>query len=460
MFEAGSFRDPAGRVLCRDGKVLRAVFEAGAADYRAARIAGIYDREVARGRLVGLKEMDPSILAGIEPAPRAVLEHPRIPFISYPYEWTFSGLKKAALLHLDLHLDLLAGGFNLSDATAYNVQFQGTRPIFIDHLSLVPYRDGQPWTGQRQFAMQFLNPLILWARRGIAPNAWYRGSLEGIAPDELAPLLRLRDKLSFTVLAHVVGQRWMTRRAVSAGSKGERRPERRLPKHALESILRTLRDYISRLSYPGGKTVWSDYASHNSYDSQQRAAKHAFVAGFAQAVRPAMIFDIGCNTGDFTETALGNGAQSGIGFDFDFGALEQAFARFEKQELRVLPLWLDAANPSPSQGWALRERKSLAERADADALLALAVIHHLAIARNVPLDAAVDWLMSLAPAGIIEFPPKSDPMVQRLLSQRPDIFPDYTEEAFLAHVRARGAIAAQHRLGENGRLLVHYERRR
>jgi ribosomal protein L11 methylase PrmA len=173
-----------------------------------------------------------------------------------------------------------------------------------------------------------------------------------------------------------------------------------------------------------------------------------------------MIFDLGCNTGDFTVTALENGAKSAVGFDFDFGALEQAFSRFSKSGQPVLPLWLDATNPSPSQGWASKERKSLGERADADALLALAVIHHLAIARNVPLDMAVDWLMNLAPVGIIEFPSKSDSMVQQLLSARTDIFPDYTEEAFLAHVRARGAIRAEKRLGENGRLLIRYDRRK
>jgi hypothetical protein len=333
-------------------------------------------------------------------------------------------------------------------------------PVFIDHLSIVPYSEGELWTGQRQFAMQFLNPLILWAKRGVAPNPWFRGSVEGIAPEDLARLLPLKDKLSFTVLAHVVAQSHAHRRGIRAGVDGQPKASRRLSGRAFAAILSSLRDYIAGLSAPGGKTIWSDYAGHNSYDGERRAAKHGFVAEMARSIQPALLFDIGCNSGDFTETALDHGARAAVGFDFDFGALEQAFARFDAQGRPVLPLWLDATNPSPSQGWAGAERKSLGERADADALLALAVIHHLAIARNVPLAMAVDWLIGLAPAGMIEFPSKADPMVQALLANRVDIFPDYTEEAFLAHVGERAAVIEQRRLGDDGRLLIRYDRRR
>jgi ribosomal protein L11 methylase PrmA len=460
MFDPGSFRDPSGRVQVRGRQVLRAVFDHGAAAFEAARAAGVYDKAIAGGRLVEMRDADPSAFSGFDPAPRHLVEHPCLDFVSYPYEWTFSSLRAAALLHLDLHIDLLADGFTLSDATAYNVQFRGTRPVFIDHLSIVPHTDGELWAGQRQFAMQFLNPLLLWARRGIAPNSWYRGSVEGIAPEDLVKLLGLRDKLSFTVLAHVVAQSHAHASGVRKGGAASAKPGRGLSRNSLVAILKGLRDFIAGLRYPGGKTVWSDYAANNSYDEERRSAKHGFVAEFAGTTRPDLLFDLGCNSGDFCETAVDSGAKAAVGFDFDFGALEQAFARFEKSGKPVLPLWLDATNPSPSQGWAGAERRSLAERGGADALLALAVIHHLAIARNVPLDMAVDWLIGLAPTGIIEFPSKADPMVQTLLSTRADIFPDYTEEAFLAHVGARAAIADRCRLGEDGRLLIRYDRRR
>ncbi|PWG02164.1 class I SAM-dependent methyltransferase [Sphingosinicella humi] len=458
-FDPGSFRDPAGRVLHADGRVFRAVFDAGSGHYEAARDAGVFGKAINRGHLIGLYERQPGALEGPAAKPRYLLEHPRIDFVSYPYEWTFSALKAAALLHLDFHLDLLDDDFTLSDATAYNVQFEGTKPVFIDHLSIVRYEEGALWAGQRQFAMQFLAPLLLWSKRGLAPNAWYRGSGEGLTPEDVARVLRVRDKLSFTVLAHIVGPTYIHRRSVAKGLERRKGTEARLSKKGLVAILRGLRGFTEGLRLPAQKTIWADYAGSNSYDEERRRAKHEFVARFVNSSSPGLLFDLGCNSGDFSRTALDHGARSVVGFDFDFGALERAYARFNRDGRRMLPLWLDATNPSPSQGWASAERKSLAERKGADAVLALAVIHHLAIAKNVPLDMVVDWLMSLAPTGVIEFPSKSDPMVRELLRGRRDIFPDYGEEAFLAHVKARGAITDQSRLGDNGRLLIVYDRR-
>jgi ribosomal protein L11 methylase PrmA len=458
-FDAGSFRDPSGRVLRHDHRILRAIFPAGVPNYEAARDAGILDRAIERGWLLEADSIEPGALQQVAPDAAHWLEHPKLDFISYPYEWTFSALKSAALLHLDFQIELLPDGFTLTDATAYNVQFRGTKPVFIDHLSIVPYAESDGWVGQRQFGMQFLNPLFLWAKRGIAPHAWYRGSVEGIAPEDLAKLLGWRDRLSFTVLAHIIGPAMVARRRVEEGLDSKPRREASLPAVRLVAMLRSLRDYIAGLSLPDEKTVWDDYAGNNSYDEAKRAAKHRFVAETVAAVEPHLLYDIGCNSGDFSKTALDSGAKKVVGFDFDFGALERAFARFDCSNEPILPLWLDATNPSPAQGWASAERASLQDRAEADMSIALAVIHHLAIAKNVPLDMAVDWLMGLAPQGVIEFPSKADPMVQQLLKYRPDIFPDYTEEAFLAHVAKRGAVVREDRLGESGRLIVAYDRR-
>lgn len=462
LFDQGSFRDPSGRIVLHDARVFRAVFPMGNAQLSAAQQAGVLDELAGKGYLLpALAVNDAQTQAALHqlaPNAQTWLEHPRLPFVSYPYEWCFSALKAAALLHLDLHIELLSKGFTLSDATAYNVQFQGTKPVFIDHLSIIPYEDGALWEGQRQFGMQFLNPLFLWAKKGITPHAWYRGSVEGIEPEELVKLLGWRDRLSFTVLAHIVGPAAYARKRVQAGLDGGSRRQTALRKSHLEAMLKSLRDYIASLSLRTEKTVWDDYADHNSYDATRRSAKHEFVAQAVADVAPDLLFDIGCNSGDFSQTALDAGARNIIGFDFDFGALERAFSRFSQSQAPITPLWLDATNPSPAQGWANAERQSMQQRARADMVLALAVIHHLAIARNVPLDMAVDWLMSLGASGVIEFPSKADPMVQQLLRHRPDIFPDYTEEAFLQYVGQRGQITRQERLGEDGRLIIAYQR--
>lgn len=454
--DPGSFRDPGGRIFIDNGRVLRAVYDSNAAAYEAFRDSGLLKDLIAKGTLVPSEELEVGSHAAGQGA-RYLLEHEKLPFVSYPYEWSFSQLRRAALFQLDLLLDGLEGGFTLSDATAYNIQFVGSEPIFIDHLSFRPYRDGEIWAAHRQFCMQFLNPLILWSRLGVAPNGWYRGNLEGIAPEELAPLLGARDKFSLTVASHVVAQAALQRRANAGG--GSAAPPRPLARNAFKAMLLQLKSFIGGLKSPVGGTVWEGYDGDNSYGSVEAAAKHRFVGQMVAGARPRLMFDVGCNSGDYSVTGLDNGAAYVVGFDFDFGALERAVDRSAKGKLPFLPLWLDATNPSPAQGWNQQERGGFAQRARGDAVVALAFIHHLAIARNIPLAAAVDWIMDVAPVGVIEFPPKSDPMVQHLLSRREDIFPDYTEEHFLAEVGKRGRVKASEHLSDDGRLMVAYDRR-
>jgi ribosomal protein L11 methylase PrmA len=455
--DPASFRDPGGRVFVDGDRVLRAVYPANAGQYRAFRDSPLFADLVDRNWLLPSRELDPRSNAAGAGAD-FLLEHPRLPFVSYPYEWSFSLLKRAALLQLDLLLVALEHGFTLSDATAYNVQFIGSEPRFIDHLSFRRYREGEIWGAHRQFCMQFLNPIVLWTRFGVAPNSWFRGGLEGIAPEDLAPLLRWRDRLSWTLLSHVVLQGAAQRRSQHGSAKAASSAQPRLSRNAFKAMLVGLRSFIAAAALPRQRTVWDRYDVDNSYRTDEASAKHAFVRKMVEAVQPAILFDLGCNTGDYSATAMASSAQYVVGFDFDFGALERAFERSSKDKLPFLPLWLDATNPSPSQGWNEMERSGFSKRARGDAVLALAFIHHLAIARNIPLDRAVEWIMATAPAGVIEFPPKSDPMVQQLLSRREDIFPDYDEEHFLAEVGKRGRIVAREHLSEGGRLLVRYER--
>jgi len=456
--EPGSFRDPAGRVFTDKGRVFRAVFEPGRASFEKAREAGIYNWAIENGLLVAMEDVAPETMVWEGDEPAYLVEHPALDFISYPYEWTFSQLKRAALFHLDFHLKLLEREFTLSDATAYNVQFVNTQPVFIDHLSIQPYVEGSLWAGQRQFAMQFLCPLLLWAKCGIAPNAWYRGNLEGITPEELAPLLPFKARMSFTVMGHVTVPAKLQQKAIANDGEPAPQSNRKLSKQAFTALLTGLRHYIAKLNAPGLSTVWGGYDVDNSYDDARRNEKHTFVSDFVREVKPQKLFDLGCNSGDYSQAAIDAGAEQVVGFDFDFGALEQAYARFSENGAKVLPLWLDATNPSPAQGWASAERMSFGERAKADAMVALAFIHHLAIAKNVPLDMAVDWLMAMAPKGVIEFPGKGDAMVQRLLSTREDIFPDYTLETFRECIEKRGKIVKEHRIEGSERYLVQYER--
>lgn len=223
-------------------------------------------------------------------------------------------------------------------------------------------------------------------------------------------------------------------------------------------MLTGLRRYIANLRPPDKVTAWSDYADHTSYSSAEASAKRDLVQRMVREAAPSLLFDMGCNTGDYADIALQAGAKNVIGFDFDHMCLERAYRRFDQEKKSVLPILMDSANPSPAQGWAQRERMGLQERGQADALIALALVHHLAIGRNIPLAMVLDWLIGLAPSGVIEFPGKADPMVQRLLANRHDIFADYTEEHFIRAIESRGKIKESLRLSGTGRLLIWYER--
>ncbi len=458
--DPGSFRDPSGSVYVQNDRVLRFITPYAADNYAKARDLGIFNQLIEKELLLGAEEANPASYAAQGDKIAYVLEHPRLTLVSYPYEWSFSLLKQAALLHLDVHLELLKHNFTLSDASAYNVQFRGVKPVFIDHLSIRPWREGEIWAGHRQFCMQFLNPLLLNVKLGIPHNLFFRGNLEGIEPELLAKLLPFKTRFSWTIFSHVFMQAALQKKSANASMSelGNIRSTK-LSKRGLTSILEGLRDHISSLSLPAAHTEWSDYATSNSYAAEESEAKARFIAQTVSQVQPNILWDIGCNTGNFSAVALKAGATHVVGWDIDHGALEKAFARANAENLNFLPLWLDAANPSPNHGWAQQERQGFTERsARTDMLLSLAFLHHIVIGRNVPMEAALDWLIRLAPAGIIEFPLKSDPMVQRLLALREDIFPDYHEESFLHHVSSRAKVVRKELLASGTRLLIEYSR--
>ena len=447
-----SLRDPAGFVFEEQGRIRRAVTEFGLPHYQAVRATGLVDRLIASGRLLAERETGTAIEG--RPDVRVVLEHPPLPFLSYPYEWPFRALQSAALLHLDIQIEALDAGVMLTDASAYNVQFIGPRPVFIDHLAFRPYRPGELWAAHRQFCEQFLHPLLLQSLLGIEFQPWYRGRIDGIPGADLVRLLRPRHKLRWNVLANVVAPARLQRIASRPGA--ERCIARAvMPKDGLRGMFASLRRWIEQLSPRGvERTTWAAYDQSIPESESDEIA--GFVDEFVRRVSPALLFDLGCNAGRYTEVALRAGARYAVGIDSDAGALDRAFARARDQQLDLLPLLVDLVNPSPGQGWRGQERAALLDRGRADALLAIAVVHHIAIARNIPLDEVVELLTTAAGQGVIGFVPHTDDRARALFHGREDLFRDYTLDVFLSHLQRRARIVKQQRLQGTERTLIWY----
>jgi SAM-dependent methyltransferase len=438
--EPGSFRDRNGRVFYRDGRVFRSLSPRALANWRQLQETAFFVRRVGDGSIVATT--DRGLHAG-----GGLLEHARIPFVSYPYEWTFGMLKDAALLHLELMQDALAEGFILKDASPYNVQWRGARPVFIDVPSFEPLGHGEPWVGYRQFCELMLYPLMLQAYRGIDFRPWLRGRIDGIPAEEMDRLMSSRDLLRRGVLLHVAAQRLLQRR-YAGGRRNVRGAlaDAGFGKGLIQKNVAKLTRLIRSLTPPRTPTEWADYDRTHSYDPDEHAAKAAFVRRAAETRRWRLAWDLGCNTGTFAKLVEPHAGHI-VAMDADWMAVERLYARERADPHgRVLPLVVNLADASPAQGWRGAERKDLASRGAPDLVLCLALVHHVAITANIPLADLIDWLASLGASVVIEFVGREDEMVEALLANRVDQYDDYTLATF------RGLLAEKFRIRDEAPL--------
>jgi ribosomal protein L11 methylase PrmA len=353
-----------------------------------------------------------------------------VPFISYPYEWTFSQLKEAALLTLDLQKRALEAGMWLKDASAYNVQFFGSKPVFIDTLSFELYPEGQPWVAYQQFCRHFLAPLALVSRCHRDALKLMRTNVDGIPLDLASRLLPLRSRFSFSLLTHIHIHARSLGRYAGSPEVAQRARTRGVSPTALRGLIDNLESTVRRMEWSPAATEWSNYYEATNYSDRSFSEKKSIVRSYIDEAHPTSVWDLGANTGVFSRLAADSGAYT-VSFDYDASAVDQNYreARQNREE-RILPLVMDLSNPSPGLGWAGAERMSLQERGPVDLVMALALVHHLAIGNNLPLTNIASWLRGLSENLIVEFVPKEDSQTQRLLASREDIFPHYTQEAF------------------------------
>lgn len=424
---ASSFRDPSGSLFFLDKSIYRRVNPSYKTEYELLMSSGLYADLTGAGLLVPHEE----VALECEAAAGAyrILKPEMVPFVSYPYEWCFSQLKDAALATLAVQQKALARGMILKDASAYNVQFLRGKPVFIDTLSFAPYVEGYPWVAYRQFCQHFLAPLALMSLRDIRLNQLLRVHIDGVPIDLASSLLPLRSRFSFAMALHIhMHAKSQQKHLDTVVDKGHVAPTVGRP--AMLGLIDSLTSLVSGLRWAPRGTEWVDYYQDDSYVRAGLEHKNHLVGKFVEQVAPKTVWDMGANTGMYSRIAARQGAQV-VSFDIDPACVELNYTEVRKNgETTLLPLLLDLTNPSPRIGWANEERLTVPDRGPVDLVMALALIHHLAISNNVPLARVAAYFAGMAPWLVIEFVPKSDAKVRKLLATREDVFPGYTREGF------------------------------
>ncbi len=421
----GSFRDPSGFVFTDGGELLRQVNLGYRDNYDYLFQSGLYDALVKEDLLIPHVEVDPRRRRS--DSAYVVIKPELIPFVSYPYEWSFSQLKSAALHTLEIQKIAIRHRMSLKDCSAYNIQFRNGRPVFIDTLSFEHYEEGVPWNAFRQFCQHFLAPLAIMSLRDVRLGQLLRSYVDGIPLDLASSLLPYRSWFSLSLLLNIHLHAGTQKRYAHRPTA---RPTRKIGRRGLMGIIDNLQSGVENLSWRPMSAEWGNYYEETNYSPEAMDHKKEIVARFLKLAAAQTVWDLGANTGLFSRIASNRGVHT-VSFDADPAAVETNYLEsVERGDTHLLPLLLDLTNPSANMGWANNERKSLLDRGPADTVLALALVHHLAISNNTPLQMIAAFLTRISRSLIIEFVPKSDSQVQRLLQSREDIFPNYDEESF------------------------------
>jgi ribosomal protein L11 methylase PrmA len=453
---ASSFRDPSGFMFRRDGTLYRQVNKQYQAEYDKLTQAGLLDELTLQGLLIHTEEVD--VKPVLPEFAYKILKPTELPLISYSYEWSFSQYKDAALATMEIQKRAYAKGFALKDASAYNIQFNEGRPVFIDTLSFESYKEGEPWVAYKQFCQHFLAPLALMSQVDIRLSQLMRVYIDGIPLDLASKLLPGSTKfnlgLNLHIHTHASAQlKYADKPVAKKEVKGQ------MGRNAFLGLMDSLESTIKGLTLKGVKTEWAEYYDATNYSDSSLAEKGKQVDTYLTRIKPSTVWDLGANTGYFSRIASDKGFFTAA-FDIDPMAVEQAYQVMkEKKEKYILPLVLDLTNPSPAIGWQNTERDSFLQRGPVDCVMALALIHHLSISNNVPLPVLAQFFASVSRYLIIEFVPKEDSQVERLLATREDIFPNYNIQGFEAAFTTLFNILEAQPIGGSKRTLYLLERK-
>lgn len=452
------------RVFVTDDAIIRSLSGEALLDYEAAAASTFFGAALADGRLIGTERVEADeveALVGGEGSWEAALRHERIPFLSYPYEWTFEMLRDAALLQLQLTRQGLDEDVITKDATSYNVQFVGARPTFIDIGSFERLRAGEPWYGYRQFCELFLYPLMFQAYKDLPFQPWLRGAIDGITPSQAREVMSFRDRFRRGVFTNVYLQAAFENRYSDTDSDVKKDLGKAgFKKELIAANLDKLTRLVTHLKWKRSESTWSGYSERGHYTDADLEAKSHFVEKVVNLRARPLVWDLGANDGHFSRLASKT-ADYVVAVDADPLVVDTLYRSLRDEgNTTILPLTMDLSNPSPGLGWRSAERKAFTGRAKPDLVLCLAVIHHLAITNNVPLPQFVAFLADVGSEAVVEFPTPEDPMVQRLLrNKREGTHDDYTATVLEHALSEHFDVIEQETLPSGNRVLYHVQPR-
>ena len=419
--EYSSFRDPSGYIYYEGDNVFRRINKCYIDTYDFFMSSGLYEELVSNNLLITHEEIS-------RDDEGVVLKVSKIPFISYPYEWCFEQYRDAALLTLKINMISIKYGMILKDASVYNVQFINGNPIFIDTLSFDKYVEGEPWGAYGQFTRHFIAPLSLMNFVDNRLNSLMRNYVDGIPLDLANSILKRRGGMF--VKQHITWQNKSIMKHNNFG-KTEKNIKVNLPKKSLINIWIMIDNQIKNLKNSYVLTEWDNYYDNTNYSDIADEDKKNILLSFVNKIKGErnIALDMGANDGKFSRI-VSDSFENVIAMDIDYNAIDRAYRISNTNKENILPLVFDFNNPTPDIGFACRERDSLEKRMNADLVMALALIHHIAISNNVPLSSISEWFSKLGRYLIIEFVPKDDSQVELLLRTRVDIFDSYTQDNF------------------------------
>ena len=456
-----SFRDDAGYVFWgNDTDVYRKINLSHKKHYDALMHSGLYQSLVQKQYLVEHEELD---VTNNEDGIYKIIKPKQIPFISYCYEWTFPQLKAAALLTIEIQRLAIEHGMTLKDATSYNVQFDGTKPIFIDTLSFEKKTNEFTWVGYKQFCQHFLAPLLLMSKVDSRLNQLCKNYIDGIPLELAANILPFRTRFNLAIYIHIfLHSKFQLQNRKKSWSNNKKKDDSntKLSKLKILGILDSLNSVIKKLENNNQFSAWQNYYKELHYKNESEVDKVKFVnqcLEYINAEKDIRIsIDIGSNNGNYSNI-LADYSEKIISIDSDISCIEYMYKKGIKKEYlarkQILPLVIDIVNPSPSIGWNNKERDSFFSRKKFDVTLSLAIVHHLVFNNNCSLEQVADFLSNFSKNLIIEFVPKDDPMLLNMILGRNVQLKNYNKDNFEKSFEKYFLIIKKHQILQSKRII-------